>query len=207
MSDKDENNEKIKTAYITGAFTLLAALVAGVFLLIRTFIEQENFVVSGVLFIVVLVSIILFTSYVSRLQVAKSITRVAAALPSWKLLYEHDENGKAIVGDPADLVDAVGKAYPIKIKIFREQRLETMEAQWLFVENGLVHASNVDQISLGPDASGNYIYFDQPYHYAVIVNSRGHHHASRLNFDGTKKNSTNENRHMAWFGLVPPGFS
>ncbi len=200
-----EGDSGRQLALTAGYFAVLTAITAGIFAVINTLLEQSNYLGAGILFVVLLIIIIYLTSRISKLQVAKSIKKLSENLPSWELLYEHNENGQAIFRDVSSLIDAVGKAYPIKVKISRKEgRLEMMEAQWLFVENGIVHASNVDQVSLGPDNSGNYSYFAEPYHYLVIVNSRGHHHASRFLFDGTKKSDTNSNFHMAWYGLVPP---
>lgn len=147
----------------------------------------------------------IIVGYVAKLQVSKGIKKISNSLPSWELLYEHDENGNQINGTVQRLIEAAGKAYPIKIKIYQaKNHFDMMDAQWVFVDNNLVHASNIDQISLQKDSAGNYVFQDDAYHYYVIINSEGHHHASRLFIDGRKRNTTNSKRRMAWFGLVPP---
>jgi len=141
----------------------------------------------------------------SKKQVDKGVKRISENLPSWELLFEHDENGNRISGNIERLIEAVGKAYPVKIKIYREKnKFEMMNAQWVFVENNLVHATNIDQISLTKDATGNYSYIEDAYHYYIIVGSEGYHHATRIYIDGRKGNITNSKRHMAWYGLIPP---
>jgi hypothetical protein len=158
-------------------------------------------IVAGIGFLGTIVAALI----AAKRQVSKDINKLSDSMPSWKLLYEHDENGIQISGTVEGLVEATGKAYPIKVKIFRaKNHFEMMDAQWVFVENNLVHASNTDQISLQKDSSGNYVFQEDAYHYYVIVNSEGHHHASRLFIDGRKRNTSDSKRRMAWFGLVPP---
>ena len=141
----------------------------------------------------------------AKRQVSKDMNKLSDSMPSWKLLYEHDENGIPISGTIERLTDAIGKAYPIKVKIFvAKNNFHMMDAQWVFVENNLVHASNTDQVSVAKDNDGNYIFISDPYHFYVLVNSEGYHHASRVYIDGRKGNVTNSKKHMAWFGLVPP---
>jgi hypothetical protein len=141
----------------------------------------------------------------AKFQTAKSIKKISETVPSWELLFEHDENGNRIRGSIDHLIETVGNAYPIKVKIYREKNnFEMMDAQWVFVDNNLVEATNIDQISLTKDASGNYVYHDNPYHYFVVVGSEGNHHATRIYLDGKKRNTSDSKRHMAWFGLVPP---
>ncbi len=139
------------------------------------------------------------------LPAAGNASRWAVPLiPETELLYEHDENGNQISGTIERLIEAAGKAYPIKVKIYQaKNHFDMMDAQWVFVEKNLVHASNTDQISLSRDSSGNYVFQEDAYHYYVVVNSEGHHHASRLYIDGRKRNTTDSKRRMAWFGLVP----
>jgi hypothetical protein len=141
----------------------------------------------------------------AKRQVDKGVKKLSGNLPSWELLYEHDENGNKINGTIEHLIEAVGKAYPIKIKIYREKgKFEMTDAQWIFVEDSVVYATNVDQISLPKDAVGNYSYVEDAYHYYVIVGSEGYHHATRIFVDGRKSNTTNSKRRMTWYGLVPP---
>ena len=141
----------------------------------------------------------------SVVKAEKSIKEVSGTLPSWNLLFEHDEHGNLITGNIDSLVEAVSKGYPIKVKIHQQNNsIQVMEAQWLFVENKTVYASNTNQISLTRNESGNYVYLEDSYHYYVIVGSDGHHHATRIYVDGRKRNTTDSKRHMAWIGLVPP---
>jgi hypothetical protein len=141
----------------------------------------------------------------ARSQVAKGVKKISENLPSWELLFEHDHNGNRIDGAIERLIEAVGKAYPVKVKIYQaKNQFDMMDAQWIFVENNVVHASNTDQISCTKDSSGNYVFISDAYHYYVIVSSEGHHHASRVYIDGRQGNTTNSKRHMAWYGLVPP---
>ncbi|MBX3003296.1 MAG: hypothetical protein KF821_09350 [Anaerolineales bacterium] len=202
MKTEEKNHQTVK---LTGYYTLLAAVIGGFSLILNTLIEQGYYFAAVILFIVLLIAIIFSTTRLSKFQIAKSIESISEALPSWKLLYEHDENGRQLKGSSKELIDAVNNAYPIKIKLQRpNERTEVMEAQWVFTENGIVHASNIDQISLGPDETGNYRYFAEPYHYFVIVNSAGFHHASRFFFNGELKSTSDGAPHMTWYGLVPP---
>lgn len=141
----------------------------------------------------------------SVVKAEKIITEVSGTLPSWDLLFEHDDMGKTISGNIERLIEAVDKGYPIKVRIRQPNNsIQIMDAQWLFVENNLVHATNINQISLTKNKSGNYVYLEDSYHYYVIVGSDGYHHATRIHMDGRKREPTDSRRHMAWIGLVPP---
>jgi hypothetical protein len=120
----------------------------------------------------------------------------------WKLLYEHDENGVPLTGNVEHLIDTVSKGSPIRIRVHHPNKtFQVMDAPLLSVENGIVYASDIDQISKTRDASGNYIYQEKTYHYLVIASSNGHFHAKRIFLDGTERNITNSKRHIAWFGI------
>lgn len=146
----------------------------------------------------------------ARGETKKGVAKVEAKLEAWKLLYEHDAEGQKISGDLTDLISAINSAYQIKVRIQQKRWSEVMDAQWLFVENEIVHALNTTQVSLGPDAEGNYKIFDDPYRYLVLVNTRGNHNVKRVHFDGrlrkgTKDKPTPENtrRRMAWYAMIP----
>lgn len=134
----------------------------------------------------------------------KTIEKVSRDLPSWTLLFEHDENGNPIKGSINDLIEAVEKGYPIKIRISKSQ---VFEAQWLYVENGIVYATNTNQISLTRNDKGEFVYQKKSYHYFVVVGSNGHHHATRVDLEGKMLNPTNSKVPMSWIGLIPPGIS
>lgn len=109
----------------------------------------------------------------------KNIKEISGSLPSWKVLLEHDENGNPIAGNVENLIEAAHNGYPIKVRIKRsEDRFEVMDAQWLFVDQKLVHASNTSQISITQGEAGNYVIPQNPWHYFVVVNNTGYHHAS-----------------------------
>lgn len=141
---------------------------------------------------------------------ARSTTRVpqkrektSKITPSLKVLFEHDENGKPITGSADILIDAITKGHQIRIQIHHsENNIQIMDAPLLSVENGVVHASDIRQLSKTRDKSGNYIYQENPYHYYVIVSSNGHFHAKRINLDGKERYSTNGKKHVAWIALI-----
>ena len=137
----------------------------------------------------------------SEVKVDKSILE---NLPSWELLFEHDEDGNQIDGSIEHLIEAVLKGYPIRIRVHHsENNIQVMDASLLSVENNVVHASDIRQISKTKDKSGNYIYQDKPYHYNVVASSNGHFHPKRIFFDGKERNTTNSKRHLALIGLMP----
>ncbi len=174
-----------------GIAVVIAALIAAVATIIVAYINKAEKSVTK--------------AEKSVAKAEKSIKEVSVALPSWNLLFEHDEYGNPINGNVEGLIDAVSKGYPIKIRIHQpNNNIQVMEAQWLFVENKVVFASNIDQISLTKNETGNYVYQEDSYHYYVVVGSNGHHHAMRVYVDGRKRNPTDSKRHMAWIGLVPP---
>lgn len=174
-----------------GIAVVIAALIAAVGTIIVAFINKAEKSVNK--------------AEKSVAKAEKSIKEVSGVLPSWNLLFEHDEHGTPISGNIEGLIDAVSKGYPIKIRIhLPNNSVQVMEAQWLFIENKVVFASNTDQVSLTRNETGDYVYQEDSYHYYVVVGSNGHHHAMRIYVDGRKRNPTNSKRHMAWIGLVPP---
>jgi uncharacterized protein DUF4062 len=138
-------------------------------------------------------------------ETKESTKENSANLTLWKLLFEHDENGIPMEGNVERLIEAVVRGYPIRIRVHHPDKvIQVMDSPLLSVENGIVHASDIDQISKTRDSSGNYIYQEKAYHYYVIASSNGNFHAKRIFFDGRERNTTNSRRHMAWIGLVPP---
>jgi hypothetical protein len=134
----------------------------------------------------------------------KSGTKAQNSAP-YELLYEHDENGKRINGDFNRLKDAVTEGCAIRIRVHHPNgTIQVMDAPLLSIENEVVHASDINQISKTRDKSGNYIYQEKSYHYLVIASSNGHFHAKRIFFNGTDRNATTSKRHIAWIGLVSP---
>jgi hypothetical protein len=134
----------------------------------------------------------------------KNIKKISGNLPSWELLFEHDENGNLIEGSIERLIEATLKGYPIKIRIHHSDTdVEVIDAQSLSVDNKKIFASNTSLISTTKDASGDHVYQDNTYHYYVIAGSNGMFHQKRINIDGTPRNSTKIKRHMAWIGLMP----
>lgn len=135
-------------------------------------------------------------------------------LPSWTLLFENDENGNEIRGSIDKLIEAVGKAHPIKVKIYpngefkNTERFDIMEAQLLFVENEadnkLVTASNIDHISMRRKPMGDREHQDEAYHFYVLASTRGKYFTSRYFIDGKEHYSKSLKRHMVWYGLIPP---
>ncbi|MDP1624436.1 MAG: hypothetical protein Q8L64_01575 [bacterium] len=125
-------------------------------------------------------------------------------LPSWELLFEHDDNGDPIEGSIKLLIEAVASGCPIRIRVHHQNGvIQVMDAPLLSVEKGVVHASDIDQISKTRDKSGNYVYQDKLYHYYIIANSRGDFHAKRIYLEDGKEHYTNNSKkHMAWIGLV-----
>jgi hypothetical protein len=134
----------------------------------------------------------------------RSIKDVSGLLPSWTLLLEHDEQGTPISGNMENLIEAVNKGFPIKVRINETNGgISVMEAEWLFVKNNVVYASNSNQISVTSNEDGDYIFQERPYHYYVLIGSNGHHHAKRVYINGRDKNPTDSKCHMAWIGLIP----
>lgn len=140
-----------------------------------------------------------------QVEAKKSAKKVSRNLPSWELLFEHDKNGNQIEGNINQLIEAIVKGYPIRLRVHHsEHNIQIMDVPLLSIENGVVHASDISQISKMKDKSENYIYQDKPYHYYIIANSKGHFHAKRIYLNGEEHNTSNSRRHLAWIGLVPP---
>ncbi len=137
----------------------------------------------------------------------KEIAKVVAEnLTPWGLLFEHDENGASLFGNIERLIDAVIKGYPVRIRVHHpDGSIQIMDAPLLSLENGIVYASDIDQISKTRDATGNYIYQEKMYHYHVIAGSNGQFHAKRIFLDGKERNTTNSKRHIAWIALEHQG--
>lgn len=125
---------------------------------------------------------------------------------TWELLFEHDKDGNPIglEGNLDQLIDAVNRGYSIRIKIYHPKNvIKLIDGESVNLDNGVVHATNTKEISLGKNDSGNYVYQEKPYHYYVIASSNGNLHERRIFLDGKERNTTNRKRRMAWFGLVP----
>lgn len=126
-------------------------------------------------------------------------------LSPYKLLYEHDEKGKRINGDIEGLIGAVTMGFAIRIIVHHPNgSIQVMDAPLLSVENGIVHASDIFQVSKMRNQNGNYVYQDKTYHYFLIASSNGHFHAKRIYFDGSHRNTTTTKRHISWIGLISP---
>lgn len=139
----------------------------------------------------------------ARGESKKGVAKVEAKLEAWKLLYEHDGEGNKISGELPKLINAVEAAYQIRVKIYQQKWTEIMDVQWAFTEAGLVHALNTEQISLGPGSDGNYRFFEDAYHYYVLVNTRGNHHAKRVYIDGRSHKPSDTKRRIAWYAMMP----
>ena len=137
----------------------------------------------------------------ARAQVLKDIKK----LPSWQLLYENDEHGNKITGDINKLIEVIGNAYPIRVKVYKgKEEFEMFEAEWVFVQGQSVLVQNTSQISTLTD--GNFIL--EPYHFAVNAKTDGSFKASRITFDGKTDKFPNNwptqwKRRIAWFGMMP----
>lgn len=132
----------------------------------------------------------------------ESSNDISDSITSWKLLFEHDENGIPLNGNVDQLIEAVINGYAIRIRVHHPDGvIQVMDAPLVSVDHGVVYASDIDQISKTRDINGNYIYQEKTYHYYVIAGSNGHFHAKRIFFDGKERNTTNSKRHMAWMAL------
>jgi hypothetical protein len=137
-----------------------------------------------------------------QVESKESMTLAVENLIPWELLFEHDEDGKPLNGSVERLIEAVSKGHPIRIIVHHPDGvIQIMDAPLLSVENGVVYASDIDQISKTRDTTGKYIYQEKIYHYYVIAGSNGHFHAKRIFFDGKERITTNSKRHIAWIAL------
>lgn len=137
------------------------------------------------------------------------LKKISKNLNTWVMLYRHDENGGRMEGSIKDLITAIENAYPIKVRIYRENaRSDVMDAQWLIVEpeRNVVTAQNSSQISMVPKSPDGDIGFAKtPYHFFVLVDTKGKLEAKRVLFDGkVMDRDEDERRSMAWYGLIPP---
>ena len=141
-------------------------------------------------------------SEVRKVEIVENTKANSEIIISCKILFEHDENGVPMNGNIERLIEAATNGCPIRVRVHHPDRtIQVMDAPLLSVENGVVYASDIDQISKTRDTTGNYIYQEKIYHYYVIAGSNGHFHAKRIFFDGKERNTTNSKRHMAWISL------
>lgn len=137
-------------------------------------------------------------------QTEQTIEKISDSLPSLRLLLEHDENGNPLNGNTSDLIDAVLKGYPIKIVIHHPDKVtQVINAESSYIDNGIVFASNTNEISVTKDETGDLIYQDKPYHYLLLVGINGSFHQKRVYMDGTHHKTTKIKRRMTWIGLIP----
>jgi hypothetical protein len=143
------------------------------------------------------------TKSVSRkVETIENAKAISENFTSCEVLFEHDENGVPMNGDIAHLIEAITKGCRIRVRVHHPDKvIQVMDAPLLSVENDMVYASDIDQISKTRDSAGNYIYQEKTYHYYVIAGTNGHFHAKRIFFDGKERNTTNTKRHMAWIAL------
>lgn len=150
---------------------------------------------------------------ISRSEVFRRFKQLSGNLPTWELLLSHSEDGTILSGSHERLRDAVEKAYPIKI-VYGDNNIDVMEAEWIFMRDGLIHASNTSQVSLHADANGDFYFPDDSYHYYQVMNTRGIVRVRRYNMDGgLRDRAADQNdahigedrrERMKWFALVPP---
>jgi|GEM_PF-76650 len=67
----------------------------------------------------------------------------------WKLVYAHDADGKRVSGDLNQLAEAVRQGQPVRFLIdFAGSHEYSLDAQHLWLKNGVVYAQNTSQLSV-----------------------------------------------------------
>lgn len=142
------------------------------------------------------------------------LVQLTGDLPSWEALYENDTEGKRLSGSLEQLIDAVDKGIPIKVKLHMVnesglgERIEIFDAKILFAEkdedNQLVTALNTDHISMTRAPKGEREFQSPAYHMFILANTRGVYSTARYFLDGKESFPKRMSRHMTWYGLIPP---
>jgi hypothetical protein len=128
------------------------------------------------------------------------------SLPSWELLYSHNEHGRKLEGNIEKLIEAVKKGYDIKIINHHSGSIETVVPIELLQINGnVVSAQNTSHVSWWRDKNSNELYFpDKPYKVFMLFDTHGNYQAVRFDVaTGVKKEHTKEKSSFIWLGNVP----
>ncbi|MEQ9302251.1 MAG: hypothetical protein RIF33_26965 [Cyclobacteriaceae bacterium] len=107
----------------------------------------------------------------------------------WRLIYENDEEGRAVSGNKQDLIKAVQNADDIKVSwvhLISEEPLQkiehTAEANYLTIINdGTVLAQLKPFIGQSPDFDSQHIILDENIEMAIVVATSGKNNSIKRN--------------------------
>ena len=134
----------------------------------------------------------------------------------WRLAYQHDPDGAALVGDVRALVEAIENGAEVRVRLDygSEGPAVFREATCLWVREGHVYAQLAICVSCafqsdfhGETATVNAGYepaglrfLDNPYWYFEIVSTRGDTDKSRWGIDDSRLRRRNQGKYaMKWF--------
>ena len=90
---------------------------------------------------------------------------------SWTLVYAHDVNGNETAGNVGTLINAVLNGQGVRVLMQDVDTQSVIDAQGLWVKNGVVHAQNTSLVSVL--FVGDVLKFqDDSYHFMLIVSTK-----------------------------------
>ena len=145
----------------------------------------------------VVLAIALGIIFSQQWQIQRQLTRIEARLGStsaesllieeqfggttWRVVYAHDENGRATAGDINALIGAVENGQPVRMIMTLEgHEPHIAEAEHLWIRGGGVYAQNTSLVSLSI-TEGVSRFQDDSFHWRILVNTRGDRDMIRWN--------------------------
>jgi len=118
---------------------------------------------------------------------------------AWTLVYSHDSSGNRTSGDLSLLVNAANNGNDIRFMLVGDTSNVIMDAQIVWVQNGIVYAQNKSMVS--PEFVGDVLDFKaNPYYGFHIVDTNGIVNISRWYIsNNTSAGHTQHQFAIKWF--------
>ena len=117
----------------------------------------------------------------------------------WKLAYAHDKDGTPTAGDIEVLIDAIKNGQAVRMVFENQDGYYSMEAEALWVKNGVVYAQNNSQVSVA--FQGKALRFqDDSYYWMIVVSTLGDLDQIRWSVgQHVSRGHTNDKTAVKWF--------
>jgi hypothetical protein len=129
------------------------------------------------------------------------------AKPIWKLLYQHDADGKALAGDIVELLNHVRAGAPIRYayRVGKEHEIEhVFPAEHITINKGHVHAQMARMASQRWDNPNLVVWFgEKPFHYYELVGTDGNIDGMAIDTETAKVIHHQQRKaEISWFAQV-----
>ena len=117
----------------------------------------------------------------------------------WKLAYAHDKDGNRTAGDVEALIDAIKNGQAVRMVFEDQDGYYSMEAEALWVRDGIVYAQNNSQVSAS--FQGKVLRFqDDSYYWMIVVSTLGDLDMIRWGVgQHVSRGHTNDKAAVKWF--------